>query len=101
MKISVVVPCFNEEESLPAFISRFREITAQTGGCSFELLLINDGSSDQTPAICKQIAQDDSRVKVISFSRNFGKEAAILCGLKESCGDLTTVMDVDLQDPPS
>ena len=100
MKISVVVPCYNEEESLPAFKTRFDEIAARAQNVSFELLFVDDGSVDQTFSICKRFAAEDSRVKIISFSKNFGKEAALLCGLKESTGGLVSVMDADLQDPP-
>ncbi len=99
MLISIVVPCFNEEEALPHFTARFDHI-ADRMDVSFELLLVNDGSKDGTLALARALARADGRVRVLSLSRNFGKEAALLSGLSHAAGDLVAVMDADLQDPP-
>ncbi|MDO4952723.1 MAG: glycosyltransferase family 2 protein [Synergistaceae bacterium] len=102
MKISVVVPCYNEQESLPIFYREFckmRETTEEFSGVEFELMFVDDGSYDSTFAVMQELAEKDNNVKYISFSRNFGKEAAIYAGLQNATGDLTAVMDVDLQDP--
>lgn len=100
MKISIVVPCYNEEDSLPLFKERFDGIAAQMEDVVFELLFIDDGSTDQTLSLCHRLASGDARIRVISLSRNFGKEAALLAGLSQASGDLVSMMDVDLQDPP-
>lgn len=102
-RISVVVPCYNEEAAIPYF---YREIcqVAQNPRFkdnSFEFLFIDDGSSDSTLSLLKQLSQDDSRVRYLSFSRNFGKESALLAGLTEAQGDYVATLDADLQDPPS
>lgn len=98
-KISIIVPCYNEEESIPYF---YEEIEKVIKGMKIELELIfvDDGSSDKTLSVIKELL-DDKRVKYISFSRNFGKEAAMYAGLNMATGDYITIMDVDLQDPPS
>lgn len=98
-KISVVVPCYNEESSLPLF---YKELSAQfeKGGIVYELLLIDDGSTDETFERIKEIQKKDDRVRAFRFSRNFGQQAAILCGLKNASGDAVLTMDADLQDPP-
>ena len=107
--ISVIVPCYNEQESLPLF---YREITSVTDGMKqkyynenisdleFEYLFINDGSKDDTLKILRELAADDRRVRYVSFSRNFGKEAAMLAGLEQSRGDYCVILDADLQHPP-
>lgn len=100
-KISVIVPCFNEEDSLPFFYEETNKVSNEMIEVSFEFLFVDDGSKDQTLSILKEYASKDERVKYISFSRNFGKEAAIYAGLKNSCGDYVVIMDADLQDPPS
>ncbi len=100
-KISVIVPCFNEEESLPFFYEEMNRISKEMSEVSFEYLFVDDGSKDQTLSILKEYASNDERIKYISFSRNFGKEAAIYAGLKNSCGEYVVIMDADLQDPPS
>ena len=107
-KITVVVPCYNEEESLPIFYEEMERVRKQDFNNSeteqeieFEYIFVDDGSKDGTLNEMKQLSQKDSKVRYISFSRNFGKEAAILAGLDASTGDLVTLMDVDLQDPPS
>lgn len=103
--VSVVVPCYNEQEVLPMF---YEEITKVTGKMSkdypeltFEYLFINDGSKDKTLEILRSLAENDSRVRYISFSRNFGKESGMYAGLKGAKGDYIVVMDADLQHPPA
>ena len=98
-KISIVVPCFNEEEVLEIFYNKITEISNQIDA-EFEYIFVDDGSSDKTLQILKEYSKKDSRVRFISFSRNFGKEAAMYAGLKESTGDYVAIMDADLQDPP-
>ncbi len=98
-KISIVVPCYNEEEVLKTFYEKITEISAKVNA-EFEYIFVDDGSSDRTLEILKEYSKKDSRVRFISFSRNFGKEAAMYAGLKESTGDYVAIMDVDLQDPP-
>ncbi|GEL80672.1 glycosyl transferase [Enterococcus sp. DIV1368b] len=97
MKISIVIPCFNEEKTVPLF---FDEVEKFRGDYEFEYLFIDDGSSDGTLAAIKKLANVHESVRFVAFSRNFGKEAALYAGLQASTGDLVTVMDVDLQDPP-
>lgn len=99
MTISVIVPCFNEEESIPLFYAEMEKIKPSLGE-ELEYIFINDGSKDQTLAVLRQLNQVDEQVRYLSFSRNFGKEAALYAGLQHATGDLVTVMDVDLQDPP-
>ncbi len=100
MKLSLIVPCYNEEQALPIF---YREVTAvlRTLACEYELLLVNDGSQDGTLALMKSLAQSDEHVIYLSFSRNFGKEAAMYAGFCNATGDYVAVMDADMQDPPS
>lgn len=98
-KISIVVPCYNEEESLPIFYQEVEKVVKKIDA-SIEYIFVNDGSKDKTLEIIKQLAEEDKKVRFISFSRNFGKEAAILAGLEYSTGDYVTTMDADLQDPP-
>lgn len=99
MKISIVVPCFNEEEALPLFVEQMDAIATRTEA-DLELLLIDDGSTDGTLAYMRTLADARSDVRALSFSRNYGKEAALLAGLTHATGDLVAVMDADLQDPP-
>ncbi len=99
--MSVIVPCFNEEESLPFFYEEMNKVSKEMNTVSFEFIFIDDGSKDKTLSILKEYASKDERIKYISFSRNFGKEAAIYAGLKNSCGEYVVIMDADLQDPPS
>lgn len=99
MLISVIVPCYNEEASIPLFYQAMEAVGAQLD-YDFEYIFVNDGSKDGTLAVLRQLHQQDRSVTYLSFSRNFGKEAALYAGLKEAKGDLVTVMDVDLQDPP-
>ncbi|MBR3049441.1 MAG: glycosyltransferase family 2 protein [Bacilli bacterium] len=97
--ITVVVPCYNEEEMIPLFYKEIVKVMKKIE-CNFELLFIDDGSSDKTLDYIKKIAKKDKIVRYISFSRNFGKEAAIYAGLENANGDYVALMDVDLQDPP-
>ena len=99
--LSVVVACYNEEEALPYFYNEINKMSKKMKELDFEFIFINDGSKDGTLDVIKQIRKKDKRVKYISFSRNFGKEAAMLAGLEYSKGDYVTLMDADLQDPPS
>lgn len=102
-KISVVVSCYNEEKALPLFYAEMERVREQDfeGLVEFEYIFVDDGSKDQTLDIIKLLRQQDSKIRYISFSRNFGKEAAMLAGLEASTGDYVTLMDADLQDPPS
>ena len=95
--LSIVVPCFNEEESVDIFLKEIKKVLAD---CNFEIIFINDGSSDNTLTKIKELAEANSNVKYVSFSRNFGKESAIYAGLKNASGDLICLMDADLQHPP-
>lgn len=99
MKLSVIVPCFNEEQALPLFYQELKKHTDQID-LDFEFIFVNDGSKDNTFKIIEELKSTDKTVIGINFSRNFGKESAILAGLKESSGDLVVLMDADLQDPP-
>ena len=98
MKITAVVPCYNEQEALGLFYEELNRVTAEMRDCEFEILFVNDGSKDRTLELMKELAEKDGRVKYISFSRNFGKEAAIYAGLEHASGDLVAIMDADLQD---
>lgn len=101
-KISVVVPCYNEEKALPFFYNELcKNINDFNKKVKFEILFVNDGSRDNTLTVIKDLAQKDDRIKYISFSRNFGKESAIYAGLEHASGEYVTLMDADLQDPPS
>ncbi len=99
-KISVVVPCYNEEESLPYFYDEICKVAEKLNNLDFEFLFINDGSKDKTLDVLRELNVKDERVRYASFSRNFGKESAIYAGLKLSTGDYVTTLDADLQDPP-
>lgn len=99
-KISVIVSCYNEEESLPLFYEEMSKVMDEMSQNDFELIFVNDGSRDNTLKEIKELRAKDKRVRYISFSRNFGKEAAMKAGLDYSTGDYVTLMDADLQDPP-
>ena len=99
--LSVIVSCYNEEQALPFFYDEIVKTADALKKVDFEFIFVNDGSSDKTLDIIKNYAKSDKRVKYVSFSRNFGKEAAMLAGLEYSKGDYVTLMDADLQDPPS
>lgn len=99
-KISVIVPCFNEEEALPVYYKEMKLVMKKMQEVEFELLFVDDGSSDRTLGLLKELNEKDKRCHYLSFSRNFGKEAAIYAGLSNAGGDYVAIMDVDLQDPP-
>ena len=98
--ISAIVPCYNEEESLPLFYERICEVADKLSEADFEFLFVNDGSRDRTLPILRELAGKDARVRYLSFSRNFGKEAGMLAGLEHARGDYVAILDADLQDPP-
>ena len=97
--ISIIVPCYNEEESIPIFYEEICKI-ADKMKVNFEYLFIDDGSTDKTLEVLKKYSKKDKRVRYISFSKNFGKEAGMFAGLENALGDYVAVMDVDMQDPP-
>ncbi|HEY4382667.1 MAG TPA: glycosyltransferase family 2 protein [Acidobacteriaceae bacterium] len=97
MLLSVVIPVFNEEEALIFLLPRLREVL---GGLSWEIIFVDDGSSDSTPYLLERAGLDDQRIKLLRFSRNFGHQAAVTAGLDFANGDAVVVMDADLQDPP-
>ena len=99
-KISVVVPCFNEEEVLSVFYKKTSEVLNEIDGITYELLFVDDGSKDHTKDILRALSLKDEHCEFVSFSRNFGKEAAMFAGLKKSNGDYVVIMDADLQHPP-
>ena len=98
--LSVIVPCYNEQESLPYFYKEIKKVEKKMDYVDFEYIFVNDGSKDKTLDILRDFAKKDKKVRYVSFSRNFGKEAAMLAGLDYSKGDYVTIMDADLQDPP-
>ena len=98
-KISIVVPCYNEEEAISIFYEKIIEISEKIDA-DFEYVFVDDGSNDSTLDKMRELGRKDDRVKFVSFSRNFGKEAAMYAGLKKATGDYVALMDVDLQDPP-
>ena len=101
-KISIVVPCFNEEKALPLFYEELnKNLKKFPNEIDFEIIFVNDGSRDNTFKVIQDLLSRDTRIKYISFSRNFGKEAAIYAGLEKASGNYVTLMDADLQDPPS
>ncbi len=102
-KIILIVPCYNEEEVLPIFYEAVDEISREMGNYSFEYIFVDDGSTDRTLEKLKKLAEKDSRITYLSFSKNFGKEAAIYAGLVNGVtkGDYIAVMDADMQDPPA
>ena len=99
--ISIVVPCHNEEEMVPIFHKEITAVSEQLPDAVFEMIFVNDGSKDATLAELKRLASLDERVHYLSFSRNFGKEAAMVAGLRHATGNYVAVMDADLQDPPA
>lgn len=98
--ISVVVPCYNEQGALPFYYDKMKEVMALLPELLFEIIIVDDGSTDGTLEAAKQLAKSDERIRYMSFSRNFGKEAAMYAGLKNASGKYTAIMDADLQDPP-
>jgi glycosyltransferase involved in cell wall biosynthesis len=99
-KLSVIVSCFNEEEAIPYFYKEFISEIKEISELDYELIFVDDGSKDNTLEVIKQMRDKDKNIRYISFSRNFGKEAAMFAGLVASKGDFVTLMDADLQDPP-
>ncbi len=99
--ISLIVPCYNEAEAMPHFIEEANRVMGEMSNQDFEIIFVDDGSKDETLQIAKKLAEKDERIKYLSFSRNFGKEAAILAGLEHAKGDYVALLDADLQDPPS
>ena len=101
-KISIIIPCFNEEEPLPIYYTEMKKVMdTMKKQPDFELIFVDDGSSDRTYKVMKELHRKDGRCQYLSFSRNFGKEAAIYAGLQNAGGNYAAIMDVDLQDPPS
>lgn len=98
--ISIVIPCYNEEEALPVYYREMSRIMKEMADTEFELLFVDDGSTDRTLGILKEMNENDARCRYLSFSRNFGKEAALYAGLKNAQGEYVATMDVDMQDPP-
>lgn len=103
--LTIVVPCLNEEEAIPFFYEKIietrEEFEREKQDTEFEILFIDDGSTDNTLEVIKKLKEKDDRVRYVSFSRNFGKEAALYAGFDKSNGDYVVCMDADLQDPPS
>ena len=100
-KLTMVVPAYNEEEALPIFYEEAQRVEEEISGVEIEYLFIDDGSSDKTLEVLRSLHKKDARVRYVSFSRNFGKEAAIYAGLQNAKGDYVAILDADLQDPPS
>lgn len=100
-KISIVVPCYNEQAALPLFYQEITRVASEMDYAEFEFVFIDDGSKDDTLSALRRLAAQDKRVRFVSFSRNFGKEAGMLAGLEAATGDYVAIMDADLQDPPS
>ena len=100
-KLTMVVPAYNEEEALPIFYAEAYRVEAELPGVEIEYLFIDDGSSDGTLEVLRDLHKKDARVRYVSFSRNFGKEAAIYAGLQNAAGDYVAILDADLQDPPA
>lgn len=99
-KISAIVPCYNEEQALPYLYEELVKVANQMNNIEFEFILVNDGSKDKTLEVMRELRKKDQRVRYVSFSRNFGKEAAIYAGLEASTGNYVAMLDADLQDPP-
>ena len=99
-KISIIIPAYNEEESLPLLYDRLNKVISNLESYEFEMLFINDGSKDNTLKIIKELRKKDARVSYVDFSRNFGKEVAMIAGLDYAKGDCVIFIDADLQDPP-
>ena len=99
-KIDIIIPAYNEEESLPFLFERLEKIMQENSNYEFEVLFINDGSKDKTLELIKEQREKDNRISYVDFSRNFGKEIAMIAGLDYATGDAAIFMDADLQDPP-
>ena len=101
MLISLIVPCYNEEEALPFLYDALCDVRKQLDSYDFEFIFINDGSRDRTSDVIRRLKEKDDDVKYVFFSRNFGKESAMYAGLEKAKGDYVAIMDADMQDPPS
>ena len=99
-KITIIIPAYNEEESLPFLYERLDKLMGDMKNYDFEILFVNDGSKDKTISIIKELREKDKRISYVDFSRNFGKEIAMIAGLDYATGDCVIFMDADLQDPP-
>ena len=99
-KVTILIPAYNEEESLPYLYERIEGIINELKNYEFEILFVNDGSKDKTLDLIKEYRKKDSRISYVDFSRNFGKEIAMLAGFDYAKGDCVIIMDADLQDPP-
>lgn len=99
-KITIIIPAYNEEESLPHLYERLEKLMDSMGNYQFEILFVNDGSKDNTINLVKEYREKDNRISYVDFSRNFGKEIAMIAGLDYATGDCVIFMDADLQDPP-
>ncbi len=99
-KLTVIVPCYNEELALPYFCNEINKVSKKLSKVILEVIFVDDGSTDKTLEVIKDMVKKDERIRFISFSRNFGKEAAMYAGLNYATGDYITIMDADLQDPP-
>ena len=99
-KITIIIPAYNEEESLPFLYERLDKLMENMKNYDLEILFVNDGSKDKTISIIKELREKDKRISYVDFSRNFGKEIAMIAGLDYATGDCVIFMDADLQDPP-
>lgn len=99
-KLSLIVPMYNEEEMIPLFFEKIYEVLEKVNNYSKEIVCVNDGSKDRTLELLKEYKKKNKEIHIVSFSRNFGHEAAVACGFNKACGDVMIVMDADLQDPP-
>lgn len=99
-KITIIIPAYNEEEALPILYERTKKLMKDMEKYEFELLFVNDGSKDRTIEIIKKLRQEDNRINYVDFSRNFGKEIAMIAGIDYATGDCVIFIDADLQDPP-
>ena len=99
--LSLVVPCYNEETTLVPFLAEVERVRPQLSDVRVEIVFVDDGSSDETLAVIKRLSSEHIRIRWVSFSRNFGKESAIIAGLEAANGDFVALLDVDLQDPPA
>ena len=100
-KISILVPCYNEEQSLPLLYPELKKLMDGDPAHEWEILFVNDGSLDGTLGLLRQYRSQDERINYVSLTRNFGKEAAIYAGLDNAIGDFVAILDADLQDPPA
>ena len=98
-KVSILIPCYNEEENIPALYEAIKNLMDNNRQYAWEALMVNDGSKDRTMEMIKDLRRDDKRVCYLNLSRNFGKEAAMLAGFDHVTGDCMVIMDADLQDP--